>query len=63
MTYKIVECPRCKWIQITTAKRPKCRRCGYRGKGFKKYAELNESWKATIFIQKLKEYLAKKRQI
>jgi len=57
MLYKVIKCPECGWIQVTRAKRPKCMRCGYHGKDFTVYAEFHEGWKATAFIQKLKERL------
>lgn len=55
--FRVVVCPKCGWIQVTRAKRPRCRRCNFSGSGFRKLAEFDEGWRATIFIQRLKEYM------
>jgi len=62
MKFKVVQCPRCGWVQITTAKVLKCRKCNHSSKKFRIYAEFDEAWKATIFIQRLKEYIEQRKQ-
>ena len=61
MSYKVIKCMKCGFIQVTAARRFKCRRCNYSGRNFIIYGEFDEDWEATDFIQRLKERLLREK--
>jgi len=70
--YKVVRCPKCRTIQVTSAIRLKCKYCGKStivksgktaGFNLKIFNSFNEAEHAGEFSRKLKEEIAKNKGV